>query len=72
MGGQPSLPRKASRVKPMVQQVEGCERPLDLAATAAAIVGIQSGLQGMYAGTGENVDDAFSSLALELAVSEQG
>jgi hypothetical protein len=38
---------------------------------AAAIVGIQRGLQGMYEGTGEDADEAFASLERELGLPEQ-
>jgi hypothetical protein len=37
---------------------------------SAAIVGIQRGLQGMYEGTGEDVEDAFASLERELGIPE--
>lgn len=60
------------RAELVVQHVEGYRRLLDLAANAATVVGIQRGLQGMHAGTGEDVEDAFASLARELGVSEQG
>jgi hypothetical protein len=38
---------------------------------AAAIVGIQRGLQGMYEGTGEDAEDAFASLERELGIPER-
>jgi hypothetical protein len=43
----------------------------DLAANAAAIVGIQRGLRGMYDGTGEDAEDAFASLERELGIPER-
>lgn len=48
------------------------QKLLDLVGNAAAIVGIQRGLQGMYEGTGEEADDAFSSLERELGIPEHG
>jgi hypothetical protein len=55
----------------VVQHAEAYRKLLDLAAHAAAIVGIQRGLQGMYAGTGEDAEDPFASLERELGISER-
>lgn len=41
------------------------------AANAAAIAGIQRGLQGMYDGTGEDAEDAFASIERELGIAER-
>ena len=55
----------------VVQHADAYQKLLDRAANAAAIVGIQRGLQGMYEGTGEDADDAFASLERELGITEQ-
>jgi hypothetical protein len=55
----------------MVQHADAYQKLLDLAANAAAIEGIQRGLQGMYEGTGEDAGDAFASLERELGIPEQ-
>lgn len=46
-------------------------RPLPAEANAAAIGGIQRGLQGMDEGTGEDAEDAFASLERELGIPER-
>lgn len=43
---------------------------LDRAANTAAIVGIQRGLQGMYDGTSQDAEDAFTSLERKLGIGE--
>jgi hypothetical protein len=55
----------------VVQHADAYQKLLDLAASAAAIVGIQRGLQGMYDGTSEDAEDAFASLERELGIAEQ-
>jgi PHD/YefM family antitoxin component YafN of YafNO toxin-antitoxin module len=55
----------------VIQDAEAYQRLLDLAAEAAAIVGIQRGIQGMYAGTGQDAEDAFATLERELGIPEQ-
>lgn len=50
---------------------EPCAKLLDRAASAAAIAGIQRGLQSMYAGTGESADVVFAALEDELGVPEK-
>lgn len=55
----------------VVQHVDAYQKLLDLAANAAAIVGIQRGLQGMYDGTGEDAEVAFASLEREMGIAEQ-
>lgn len=55
----------------VVQHAEAYQRLLDLAANAAAVVGIQRGLQGMYDGTGEDAEDAFASLERERGSADQ-
>lgn len=37
---------------------------------AAAVAGIRRGLEGMYAGTGEDAEDAFAILERELGIPE--
>jgi len=55
----------------VVQHADAYQKLIDLAANAAAIVGIQRGLQGMYEGTGEDAEDAFASLERELGIPER-
>ncbi len=55
----------------VVQHADAYQRLLDLAAHSAAIVGIQRGLQGIHAGTGEDAEEAFASLAREVGIPEQ-
>lgn len=43
---------------------------LDQASHAAAIAGIQRGLQSMYAGTGENANSAFALFEHQLGILE--
>jgi hypothetical protein len=47
------------------------QKLLDQTADAAAIAGIQRGLQGMYVETGEDAVDAFVSLEHELGIPER-
>lgn len=69
--GRPEVLTVHGKAELVVQHAEAYQRLLDLAAHAAAIVGIQRGLQGMYAGTGEDADDAFASLERELGIPER-
>jgi hypothetical protein len=69
--GRPEVLTVHGQAELVVQNAEAYQKLLDLAANAAAIVGIQRGLQGMYAGTGEDADDAFASLERELGIPEQ-
>jgi hypothetical protein len=69
--GRPEVLTIHGQAELVVQHAEAYQRLLDLAAEAAAIVGIQRGLQGMYAGTGEDGEDAFASLERELGIPEQ-
>lgn len=70
--GRPEVLTIHGQAELVVQHADAYQRLLDLAADAAAIVGIQRGLQGMYAETGEDADDAFASLEHELGIPEQG
>jgi hypothetical protein len=66
--GKPAVLTVHGQAEVVVQDAEAYQRLLDLAANAAAIVGIQRGLQGMYAGTGDHAEDAFRSLEHELDI----
>lgn len=46
------------------------ETSMELDEPRGDMIGIQRGLQGMYAGTGEDAEDAFASLERELGISE--
>lgn len=70
--GRPQVLTVHGQAELVVQHADAYQRLLDLAANAAAIVGIQRGLQGMYDGTGEDADDAFASLEREFGIAEQG
>ena len=54
-----------------MQNAAAYQKLLDWAANAAATVGIQRGLQGVEAGTGEAAEDAFASLEREVGISER-
>jgi hypothetical protein len=69
--GRPEVLTVHGRAEVVVQHADAYQRLLDLAGTAAAIVGIQRGLQGMIEGTGEDADAAFKSLEDELAIQER-
>ena len=69
--GRPEVLTVNGRAELVVQNADAYQKLLDLAATAAAIVGIQRGLQGMYEGTGEDAEDVFASLERELGIPEQ-
>jgi PHD/YefM family antitoxin component YafN of YafNO toxin-antitoxin module len=69
--GRPEVLTVHGQAELVVQDAEAYQKLLDLAANAAAIIGIQRGLQGMHAGTGEDAEDAFSSLERELGIPEQ-
>lgn len=66
--GKPEVLTVHGQAEVVVQDAEAYQRLLDLAANAAAIVGIQRGLQGMYAGTGQDAEDAFRSLEDDLDI----
>jgi len=66
--GQPEVLTVYGQAEVVVQSAEAYQRLLDLARNAAAIVGIQRGLMGMYAGTGEDADEAFAALEQELGI----
>lgn len=69
--GRPQVLTVHGQAELVVQHADAYQRLLDLAANAAAIVGIQRGLQGMYDGTGEDAEDTFASLERELGIAEQ-
>jgi hypothetical protein len=69
--GRPEVLTIRGQAELVVQDAAAYQRLLDLAADAAAIVGIQRGLQGMHAGTGEDAEDAFESLEREIEIPEQ-
>jgi PHD/YefM family antitoxin component YafN of YafNO toxin-antitoxin module len=69
--GRPEVLTVHGQAELVVQHAEAYQKLLDLVANAAAIVGIQRGLQGMYAGTGEAAEDAFKALEAELGIAEQ-
>jgi hypothetical protein len=69
--GRPQVLTVHGQAELVVQHADAYQRLLDLAANAAAIVGIQRGLQGMYDGTGEDAEDAFASLEREFGIVEQ-
>ena len=69
--GRPEVLTVHGRAELVVQHADAYQKLLDLAANAAAIVGIQRGLQGMYEGTGEDAEDAFASLERELGSPER-
>lgn len=69
--GRPEVLTVHGQAEVVVQHADAYQKLLDLASNAAAIVGIQRGLQGMYEGTGEDAEDAFASLERELGIPEQ-
>lgn len=69
--GRPEILTVHGQAELVVQHAEAYQKLLDLVANAAAIVGIQRGLQGMYEGTGEDAEDAFASLERELGIPER-
>jgi len=69
--GRPEVLTVHGKAELVVQDAEAYQKLLDLAANAAAIVGVQRGLQGMYAETGEDAEEVFASLERELGISDQ-
>ncbi|HEU4556880.1 MAG TPA: hypothetical protein VFS20_03485 [Longimicrobium sp.] len=69
--GRPHVLTVDGQAELVVQHADAYQKLLELTASAAAIVGIQLGLQGMYEGTGEDADDAFASLERELGIPGQ-
>jgi hypothetical protein len=69
--GRPEVLTVHGQAELVVQHAEAYQKLLDLAASAAAVLGIQRGLQGMYAGTGEEAEDAFAALERELGIPDQ-
>lgn len=70
--GRPEVLTVHGRAELVVQHAEAYQKLLDLAASAAAIVGIQRGLQGMYEGSGVDAEEVFASLERELEIPERG
>lgn len=66
--GKPEVLTVYGQAEVVVQHAEAYQRLLDLAESAAAIVGIQRGLLGMYAGTGRAAEEVFASLEEELEI----
>lgn len=69
--GRPEVLTVHGQAELVVQHAEAYQRLLDLVANAAAIVGIQRGLQGMVEGTGEAAEAAFASLERELGIPDE-
>lgn len=69
--GRPTVLTIHGQAAVVVQDAESYQRLVDLAAEAAAIVGIQRGLQGLHAGSGEDAEKAFAALERELGIPEQ-
>jgi PHD/YefM family antitoxin component YafN of YafNO toxin-antitoxin module len=69
--GRPQVLTVHGQAELVVQHADAYQKLIDLAANAAAIVGIQRGLQGMHDGTGEDAEAAFASLEHELGIAEQ-
>ena len=69
--GRPEVLTVHGQAEVVVQSADAYQKLLDLAANAAAIVGIQRGLQGMSEGTGEDAEDVFAALEREFGVAEQ-
>jgi hypothetical protein len=70
--GRPEVLTVNGQAELVVQHAEAYQKLLDLVGNAAAIVGIQRGLQGMNDGSGEDADEAFASLEQELGIPGQG
>jgi hypothetical protein len=68
--GRPEVLTVHGQAELVVQHADAYQELLDLAANAAAIVGIQRGLQGMIEGTGEEAEDVFASLEREFGITE--
>jgi hypothetical protein len=69
--GRPEVLTINGKAALVVQDAEAYQQLLDLAAHAAAIVGIQRGLRGMYEGTGDEVEPVFESLRKDLGIPER-
>jgi hypothetical protein len=69
--GRPEVLTVHGQAELVVQHADAYQKLLNLAANAAAIVGIQRGLQGIGEGTGEDAADAFASLERELGIQGQ-
>lgn len=54
----------------VIRHAYALRKVLDLVPYASAIAGVQRGLQGIGEGTGEDAEDAFTSLERELGIVE--
>jgi hypothetical protein len=68
--GRPEVLTVHGKAELVVQHAEAYQKLHELASRAAAIISIHRGLQGMYAGTGEDAEDVFASLERELGIAE--
>lgn len=66
--GRPEALTVAGEAAVVIQSVEAYQRLLDIAMNGGAIAGVQRGLMGMHAGTGEDADEAFAALERELGI----
>jgi hypothetical protein len=66
--GRPEVLTIHGHAELVVQDAYAYQKLVDLAANAAAIVGIQRGLHGMVEGTGEDAEVGFASLERELGM----
>ncbi len=69
--GRPEILTVHGQAELVVQHADAYQKLLDVVANAASIIGVHRGIQSMYAGTGENAEDAFASLERELGILEQ-
>jgi hypothetical protein len=66
--GRPQVLTVHGQAELVVQNAEAYQKLLDVVANAAAIIGVQRGLEGVHDGTGEDADVAFASLERELGI----
>lgn len=69
--GRPEVLTVHGRAELVVQHADAYRKLVEIAGSAAALIGIHRGLQGVYAGTGDDAVDAFASLERELGIPEQ-
>src|SRR5690606_30318419 len=69
--GRPTVLTIHGQAAVVVQDAESYQRLVDLAAEAAAIVGIQRGLLGLHSGSGEEAEDTFATLERELGIPDR-
>ena len=68
--GRPEVLTVHGQAEVVIQHAGAYQKLLDTVAHAATIIGIQRGLEGMYAGTGESAEDAFASIEAEFGIPE--